>query len=417
MPVGPYPDFSSCVAAQMKIYREKHPDWTEEHLKEVAGGVCYKIEQQTQGSVGFSYVRPFKHESRQGSLIAEIDVIEHGVNLNQWGVTDESRRRAAESLKHAILLGPSDKDHPGTIFGGPPGAPHEGMWYPIQGKFMETYSNGVTGGKAQIQDPYAEEKIENGEWVAVSPSVHGLAHYDQQGNVIFDDFQFQHVLFLPKDMPPAYPNMGIKDLEKQGSFEAALQAALQPFTVTAPGAKTDAEMKALGIHPEKKSNKEEIEMSQTINISPDTKDLKIQELDKTVKELQAKLEENKSAIQKLAELEAKTKALETFQGAVSKREHSTLVSTVLETEKQAGLLADDKAKEEESKRLDGLGDDTLRELQAVYAKTAAYVKSLPPAKKPEEFDEKAQAAADDAWNTEHRRLFGHGHDKDGKEVA
>jgi hypothetical protein len=348
-------------------------------------------------------------------LVAEIDVIEHGVNLNQWGVTDESRRRAAESLKHTILLGPSDKDHPGTIFGGPPGAPHEGMWYPIQGKFMETYSNGVTGGKAQIQDPYAEEKIKNGEWVAVSPSVHGLAHYDQQGNVIFDDFQFQHVLFLPKDMPPAYPNMGIKDLEKQGSFEAALQAALQPFTVTNV---TDAEMTALGIHPEKKSKtgNDQI-MSQPINISPDPKDLKIQEQDTQIKELQAKLEENKSATQKLAELEAKTKALETFQGAVSKREHSTLVSTVLETEKQAGLLADDKAKEEESKRLDGLGDDTLRELQAVYAKTAAYVKSLPPAKKPEEFDEKAQAAADDVWNTEHRRLFGHGHDKDGKEVA
>lgn len=347
-------------------------------------------------------------------MVAEIDVIEHGVNLNQWGVTDESRRRAAESLKHALLLGPSDEDHPGTIFGGPPGAPHEGMWYPIQGKFMETYSNGVTGGKAQIQDPYAEEKIKNGEWVAVSPSVHGLAHYDQQGNVIFDDFQFQHVLFLPKDIPPAYQNVGVKGLEKQGSFEAALQAALQPFTVTALGAKTDAEMKALGLHPEKKSNKEEIEMSQPINISPDPKDLKIQEQDKQIKEMQAKLEENKSATQKLAELEAKTKALETFQGAVSKREHSTLVSTVLETEKQAGLLADDKATEDEKKRLDTYGDETLRVLQATHSRTAALLKTLPPAKKPEEFEETQQAT--DLNEKVRKHLFGYTRDKDFKVV-
>jgi primosomal protein N' len=235
--------------------------------------------------------------------------------------------------------------------------------------------------------------------------------------VIFDDFQFQHVLFLPKDMPPAYPNMGIKDLEKQGSFEAALQAALQPFTVTAvKAAKTDAEMTALGIHPEKKSNKEEIQMNQPIDISPDPKDLKIQELDKTVKELQAKLEESKTQAQKTAELEARVKASETFQAAVSKREHDTLVASVLETEKQASQLADDKATEEEKKRLDTFSDETLRVLQATHSRTAAFLKTLPPAKKPEEFDEKQAAAFEDIQNTEHRRLFGHGHDKEGKEV-
>jgi len=540
MPVGPYETFAECVADQIKIYRKKHPDWTEEHLREVAGGVCYKIEQQTQGAIRFSYLRPFEHEVKQGKLIAKIDAIESGVNLNRWGVTDASRRRAANTLKKAILLGPPDEDHPGTVLGGPPGAPHEGLWYSIQGFFQEAYSNGVTGGKAIIQDPYAEEKIKSGEWAAVSPSVHGLARYDDQGNVIFDDFTFQHVLFLPKEIQPAYPHVGIRDFEKQGSFEVALQAALQPFTVKEPqGSETDADMKALGIHPENQSNKQEnrgISLTNDPSISPTSAEAKalsyaerkrlpsskfayvdkegeghlpihdashvraalnavknwafrgrrlsiprsakegilrkvcraarrfgvkselcgtkgaqggickmendnkppreeyearleeqadtIEELAAQIEELQAKfvalkgekVETPKSPEVKMAELEAKTKALETFQGAVSKREHDTLVASILETEKQAGLLADDKAAEEEKKRLDTFSNETLNELHTVHSKTAAFIKSLPPAKKPEEFDEKAQAALDDVWNTVHRQMFGHAHDKDGKEV-
>ena len=135
-------------------------------------------------------------------------------------------------------------------------------------------------------------------------------------------------------------------------------------------------------------------MDPTSNINPDPKDLKIQEQDKQIKDLQAKLEESKTLAQKTAELEAKTKALETFQGAVSKREHDSLVASVLEAEAQAGQLADDKAKEDEKKRLDTFSDETLRELHSVHSRTAAFIKTLPPAKKPEEFDEKQAAAID-----------------------
>jgi len=144
----------------------------------------------------------------------------------------------------------------------------------------------------------------------------------------------------------------------------------------------------------------------------------LQDTMKTIVEAQGTKTQDapKSPDLKIAELEAKTKALETFQGVVSKREHDSLVASVLETEKQAGLLADDKATEEEKKRLDSYSDETLRELHRVHGRTAAFIKTLPPAKRPEEFDEKQAAAIDDAWNTVHRQMFGHAHDKDGKEV-
>jgi len=415
-----------------QAFRYPTDSWTASEAKKHCQDHDGRFEAASQGSLNFSYLRPFKHEIQQGKLITEIDVIEPGVNLNQWGVTDAARRRAADTLRRAVLLGPPDEDHLGTVSGGPPGAPHEGMWYPIQGHFNATYSNGVTGGKAIIQDPYAEEKIKSGEWAAVSPSVHGLARYDDQGNVIFDDFTFQHVLFLPKEIQPAYPHVGIRDFEEQGSFEVALQAALRPFTVKEPqGSETDADMKALGIHPENKSKGGISPMYSTSNISPEMimelRELiqgqaaqikELQDTMKTIVEAQSTKTQDapKSPDLKIAELEAKTKALETFQGVVSKREHDSLVASVLEAEKQAGQLTDDKAAEEEKKRLDTFSNETLNELHTVHSKTAAFIKSLPPAKKPEEFDEKAQAALDDVWNTVHRQMFGHAHDKDGKEV-
>jgi len=487
MPVGPYETFQECVDAQKAIYRKKNPEWTEEHLEEVAGGVCYTIEQRSQSSViGYlkdfaSLVRKLMHsrteeypngyprevaesiaesiaqdqaslaftylsdlgevKEDQGKLIVPIHVISKGENLNKWGVTDEARRNNAESLKTAVLLGPPDENHPGTASGGPEGSPHEGMWHEIDGKIIDFVSNGVTYGIASIEDPYAIENIKNGDWEAVSPSVEGLAHRTENGGTEFTDFKFQHVLFLPKSDRPAYPKAGakgwIEQAKQPGSFEVALAAAMEELTVaskdetnvgTRPSpnqvARSRNKMgKTIRSESPLKDGKTQLspeEMVETIQsqaalIETLQKDVKVLKEASTVKKGSEDPKEKQGADEKTKELEAKVKALETFQAAVATRDHALLVEEVLQAEKHAGMIADDKAEKVENTRLNALSDAVLSEIKATTEKSAAILKSLPPSKKAEAFEETSQVI--DAKERIRQALFGHKHDKDGKEVT
>jgi len=227
--VGTYENEEDCIRGLMVQATSKYPNG---YPREVAQSLCHAMALDQAAALRFSFDMPLREFARkQGKLIVPIDVIEEGFNLNDWGVSDSARSRSVQSLKSCMMLGPPDKNHPGIIPGGPTeDAPHFGDWYPVKGHFFDVQSNGKTYGIAEIDDPYAEANIESGEWKAVSPSVYGIARRDQDGKILFDDFVFQHILFLPKDKAPAYPGAGVKGAipvaAAQGSFKIALQAAV-----------------------------------------------------------------------------------------------------------------------------------------------------------------------------------------------
>ena len=117
MPVGPYPTFGACVSAQMDIYRKKHPNWTEDHLKEVAGGICYTIEQnmhqaafgdasfpdscfayvpeEAKGPDGAKSLRSLPYKNADGS----IDQDHLGNALARWNQTDIPQDKKLDVLK------------------------------------------------------------------------------------------------------------------------------------------------------------------------------------------------------------------------------------------------------------------------------------------------------------------------------
>lgn len=405
--------------------------------------------QQDQAILRFAYkgkLGEFKEE--QGRLIVPVHVMTPGENVNRWGVTEEARRRCAESLKDATLLGVPDQDHPGTVSGGPPGAPHEGEWYPLQGRIIDYVTNGVTYGIASIEDEYAIQKIKSREWGPVSPAIMGIAHFEPNGTKRYTDFLYDHILFLPPGTAPAYPRAGVKSWsEVPDNFTDAAQAALDNFTVT-PKGETDADMKALrpsparrtllgmqgflarrkGVQTLKDPIKAPEEMEKVLEdhvIRMAALEEKFETLSKNQTPAAAKKEgepEPKDAekpsqdqAKEITVLKEKIKAFETFQNAVVSRDHAKLVDSVLEAQKHANLNMDAKAIVEERKRLDTLPDQALVEVLSTLTKAAAMLKSLPNFKAPEAFEETDQAA--DVHEKIRMQMYGERWDKDGNPVT
>ena len=376
----------------------------------------------------------------QGKLLVPIHVITKGENLNKWGVTDEARHQSAESMKDTILLGPPDEEHPGTMSGGPEGAPHEGDWYPIKGQIIDTVSNGMTYGIASIEDPYAIENIKNGHWKAVSPSVVGLANKTKDGGILFHDYKFQHILFMPEGERPAYPKAGVKGwIEQAGlpsSFEVALQGALEHFTVeskdeTNVGTRPSPNQVARSRKKMGKDNNSESTLkddkkqlspeemqeqydAQAIEIATLKTELKTLKEASTSKQGKEDKVEKQGAEDKTKELEARLKAAETFQSAIAKRDHALLVEETLQAMKHAGQISDEKAEKTEQARLDALTDDTLREIKKMAERSAAVLKTIPTLKRAESFAETPHGG--DAKERLRQAMFGYSRDKDFKKL-
>jgi len=191
MPLGPYKNWNECLAAQMDIYRKKHPNWTEEHLREVAGGVCYKIEQQINQGVKAIYTYGAKlhsPEEHNGERYAKIRVIDTNVSGptppigERWKVSYFGLREALDSLMKAPLIGPPEEGHQSKRVVG----------RPIQFMMPDGYVDVLY----KITDDEAWRAIINGQY-DVSPQVtadDSTPSFDSQGPFqLLNKFQFEHV--------------------------------------------------------------------------------------------------------------------------------------------------------------------------------------------------------------------------------
>jgi len=177
--------------------REKAVDWAEKHKASL---------------IPFSYFAAFKLEERNGKRYAQIYVIDSSVNRNKWQVTPKARAKALETLLNAPLLGPPELGHKATK---------------KVGRFVDFLSNSYTAGLAEITDDEAWEKMESGEWTAISPQIIAYDITEQNGIEVIDDFVFDHVVFVEK---AAYPRAQVKELcegtEESCGFSRMLTAAL-----------------------------------------------------------------------------------------------------------------------------------------------------------------------------------------------
>ena len=259
MPVGKWPTFDACVTAQIEVYRKKNPTWTEKHLKDVAGGICYTIEKNQQsgtlGSDELSFL--------QGKL-SEVDLSVDNVwsthdaaseRMNKyfdeydaqrkahptfsrdeiWNLVTESSKRQARTyhyfgqmhspcekdgkyyaLFRAITTQPSNMSWPkgerwrpsysslrkclGTIFRAPLiGPPEKGHLATTE--FGHPISWTMPNGYADVVyeiNKQAYDKIESGEWHDVSPRVISITEHREGDVAVLDDWYFEHLAFVNK---------------------------------------------------------------------------------------------------------------------------------------------------------------------------------------------------------------------------
>lgn len=220
--IAKFPDRESCIAAHMK------EGLSEAAATRICSGLKSKQSSNSLRKVSFSYQATFEPYEEQGKHLAKIHVIDLAPNLNKWQVTPTARAKALKTLLDSPLLGPPPDGEKGNVIGGAPGSPHEGLWSPV-GHFIDFESNHVTHGIAEITKDYAWEKIKNGEWDAVSPSVLAFLEHQEGDVAVVDDFNFEHVLFVDKG---AYPEAGVESTYDAGFYQALASAAEQQVSIT-----------------------------------------------------------------------------------------------------------------------------------------------------------------------------------------
>jgi hypothetical protein len=204
MPVGPYKTFPECVSEISRQARKAHPDWTEEHVKQYAGGTCYKMEQQAQGLM-VAYQAKFEPYSKGDRHFIKVHNVDDSWNRNGWAVTDQARKDSLTSFFRQPLLGPKhlSNEHVADM---DPRHPHYGTWAKI-GQPVDVINNGVTYGIYEITVPQAWDMIQAGELGPVSPSVRILEETLQpDGGKLITKFVWDHTLFV--DIP-AFPHAGV----------------------------------------------------------------------------------------------------------------------------------------------------------------------------------------------------------------
>ena len=361
MPIGPYETFEECKADIKREYRERHPDWTEEHLDQVAGAVCGSLEKQTQG-VRVVYQASFEPFLKEGRRFVKIYGIDDSVSKNDWGVTPAARARALQSLMAIPLLGPPSlsKD---MIAVEDPELPHYGTWSVI-GKPVDFESNSATYGVFEITVDKAWDMIQKHELSTTSPSVLVKeAHYDEDGKLIVDDFNWDHILFVDN---PAFRNAGVVATcegpnPTACNFGQTLQAAFLSHgqkprqdvgTQSPPGTQSSREKTVSENKGEKSMSDEKSETTKQ------EKNQGCAEAAQAAADIKNAAEDMKTENEVL---KTELKALQAWKAEVLERELNAKVDRVLELELNTGVI-EEASKDEESKRLKALGMPTLQAL-------------------------------------------------------
>jgi len=191
MPVGPYETFQQCVTAQMEVYRKKNPDWTEEHLKQVAGTVCYTIEQNTKKGAAqrFTYMgrfhSPYTRDGKHYALFRVITSKPSAPSIpkgKRWRPSYESLRRCLGTILEAPLIGPPETGHDSTKV----------MGHPVSWTMPDGFADVVY----EITDSMAWEKLQAEEWHDVSPQVVASEMHPEGDVDVLDNWSFEHVAFV-----------------------------------------------------------------------------------------------------------------------------------------------------------------------------------------------------------------------------
>ena len=178
---------------------EKATEWLQAHLAK-------------QGMFSFNYLasvevyNPMKH-------LAKIKILDTTVNENRWQVTDEALKRALDTLIGRPLI--AYPDHSGDV---------------VAGLFVDAEKpDGYAVGIAEILDSDSWEKIMRGEWCFVSPKVTAYAVSKRNGVDIIEDFEFEHVAFVPRGAYPSAQVLSTCAGEESSlrSFSAALTEKLE----------------------------------------------------------------------------------------------------------------------------------------------------------------------------------------------
>jgi hypothetical protein len=228
MPIGPYSDFNACVVGIKARYRKSNPDWTEDHLNQVASAICGQMEKQTRQGLRVAYQAKYEPFTKDEHHFIKVYNLEDEVNNNNWGVTAEARARSLRSFFDQPLLGPPNlsDDH---VIDADPTHPHFGVWAKI-GRPVDVINNGATYGIYEVTVPEAWEMIQAGQLAQVSPSIRiNEAHWTEDGKEIITDFNWDHTLFVDVGAIPKAGVVGTCTAPDPSlcGFRQAVQAALQ----------------------------------------------------------------------------------------------------------------------------------------------------------------------------------------------
>jgi len=236
--------------------------------------------------------------------------------------------------------------------------PHGGKWSQY-GKYKRFISNGALFGVAEIDSPYAREKILSGEWNHVSPSIDATVYETQDGRIVVQDGKFDHVLYVDD---PAFTKADTREINNIG---AALQAAYSQ----------SQNHVIVGTHPEGKAT----DLKQLIKNQGDkmTDDklkeqtpIKIEKIDygKLAKEIvQAQKDAEKPDYDAVVKENESLKNRLEANDKIAKEYHSKEIADVTQMHKDAGLeVNEEKGKE--------LGAMSIKELQTVKTLVQAMTK-------------------------------------------
>jgi hypothetical protein len=260
--------------ATMQAIRYPTGKWTEARAKNHCsdkGGSFHPASQAALAIEGLqlAYAARFEPIIDGDRTFVKIYAIDNSKCRNKWRVTKDAMQRAAKTILAAKLLGPPPPGEEGDVIEATC-PPHIGRWKDV-GKFVNYQQNGQTYGLAEVLEPYAAKNVRERKWRATSPKIIVNAERHENGEIEVSDYRFDHVLFVED---PAFPKSGVVqvcDSPESCGFPSnclagALEAAFdESFTVMAEEALIDAEMTALGLHPEKKSKNENLKENDPLN--------------------------------------------------------------------------------------------------------------------------------------------------------
>jgi len=236
--------FKEGGGSEIQAIRYPKDDWTEARARSHCKGKDGSFEPASGEEAAASYYQffasmhsPFEKDGKYYALFRAITTKPSGPTIprgQKWRPSYASMRRCLDTFLKAPLIGPPSKGHEGSE---------------VYGKPVDwTMPNGYADIIYELTKE-AYDKVKSGEWHDVSPQVRGTKQHKEGEVIVLDEWIAEHLAFVDKG---AFPNVEAIDWW-QGEPDKWLRLAAELYQSHRNNV-TDAEMTALGIHPENKSN-------------------------------------------------------------------------------------------------------------------------------------------------------------------